>query len=477
MGYPKPEIEQQFISKLQIYLSDRGEETLLEAYELGRRAAEAGMGEVELLNLYSRTINTYGDNKTGNLGPSGHLELAFDFLAECLASYDMRHRGFRDLIYQLDEQNRQLQEEVRGRRHSEMELIRSKDYFRHLIENALDIITVLNYDATIRYESPAVKRVLGYTPDELIGLNILNYIHPEDKDRVKQKMESVIDNPGDADSAEFRIKHKDGTWRYLESNANHVADAGDGPGIIVNSRDVTERVLAREKLKRNEKQLRKLTARKEQVREDERIRIAREIHDDLGQMLTVLKMDVSLALEKTRKRYSEEFISDFLKEFQHVIGRIDTIIKSVQRITAQLRPEVLDDLGLVEAIDWQVNELAAHTGLQLEFINSVENLGRLNDEAVTAIFRILQETLTNAIRHAKATSVTVTLEEEDGFLQLVVEDDGVGLLQEQTDHVNSLGITGMRERSMFLGGDISFRGKKGAGTKVVLRVPFIGTKI
>jgi PAS domain S-box-containing protein len=602
MGHLRTDINKQFTQTLEEYLDKRNEDTLVAAYELGRRAVDEGLGELDLLNLFQKALENLNSNK-GDGVQSNQIKHSLDFLAECLAPFEMRQRGFRDLITRLNAQNEQLQDEIERRKEFELELKRSKEHFQHLIENALDIITVLNYDGTIRYESPSLERILGYTPEELIGRSAFDFIHPDDVDEVQRKLFSVINEPGYTDSAEYRFKHNDGSWRYLESIAKNVIDAREGPGVIVNSRDVTERVLAHEKLTQSQnqlataqqiamlgswewdirtnslnwsevmcniygvptddypnsydeylqyihpddrdladeviqkafdekssfefehriqrsdgsvrtlycrgevetdsngepvkmigighditkikeaeyklraysEQLKNLSVKQDKIREEERTRIARELHDELGQMLTVLKMDISLAYQKTKAKYGEEFISTFTEEIDSIDDRIDTIIRSVQRITAELRPELLDDLGLAEAIELQVQEFSSRTNLAFSYTNDAGSLKHLDDERATAIFRIFQEALTNVLRHSRATKVDVYLYEENSYLFLIVQDNGKGISREDIDHPDSLGLTGMKERCQFIGGEISFSGKKGKGTKVMLKIPLEGT--
>lgn len=602
MDPPRQKIKKQFTEKLAHFLKDKDEGSLADAYELGRSAVSAGMGGLELVNLYHEALLQVNSGLVDK-ELDKNLKLALDFLTECLAPVEMRSRGFQDLIKRQEEQNRILQEEVERRIESEEELRKSKEHFKHLIENALDIITVLNYDGTIRYESPSLERILGYDPVELIGESAFDYVHPDDLEQIQKKLSRVMRSPDKMDSAEFRFRHKDGSWRYLESIAKNVVDAREGPGIIVNSRDVTERVKAWEQLEQSEEQLstaqqigrlgswewdinentlrwsaelcriygitpenqpqtydeyleyihpedrnnvdkqirkayeeksefsfvhrlirsdgavktlscrgeiitdenanpvkmigtgqdittlkeaeqklrtyseqlKKLTAKQEKVREDERIRIAREIHDELGQMLTVLKMDISIALKRAENKLGNEIVSEFSKEIDKIIDRIDTIIHSVQRITTELRPEVLDDLGLKEALEWQAQEFEDRAQVKLEFTNNASSINNLDDERSTAIFRIFQETLTNILRHAQASKVQILLEEDDEYLILNVKDNGKGISQKDIEYTNSLGIIGMKERSNFLGGSIDFEGEPGEGTSVTLKIPRAGT--
>ncbi len=604
MDLPHPNIRAQFVEKLLHYLENQNESALADAYELGRSAVREGLGGVELVNVYHDALMEINSG-TINRIQRENLKAAYTFLSECLAPYELRHRGFQDLIQKQVEKNKQLQNEIKRRKRSEHELKRSKEHFQHLIENALDIITVLNRDATYHFISPSVERILGYSPEELIGKLAFDYIHPDDLDNVRKTLAGILDSPGKMDSAEFRFKHKDGTWVYLESMSKNVMNENSEADIIVNSRDISERVKAWEKLKQSEKQLstaqqigqlgswewhvrenklnwsaelskifglpagsypntfkeylllihpddrkrvekqirqafeekrnfdfehkvisrdggvlhlscrgevvtdsqghvikmigtgqdityikqaedqlrryskelRNLTAKQEKVREEERIRIAREIHDELGQMLTVLKMDISMVVKKSKRKFGDKVESHFSKEIHKIAERIDTIIHSVQRIASELRPEVLDDLGLIEALEWHAHEFEERTGIDLEFDQRVSRstIDRLDEERTTAVFRIFQETLTNVIRHADASKVHVILKDEGPFLILKVKDNGKGISRKEIENSDSLGIIGMRERSNLLGGNIRFESEPGKGTTVTLKIEITGT--
>ena len=208
---------------------------------------------------------------------------------------------------------------------------------------------------------------------------------------------------------------------------------------------------------------RALAARIEAIREDERTGIAREIHDELGQALTALKLDVAWL---ARRLGTDDAIGEKLAE---MASNADEVLHVVRRISAELRPGILDDLGLLAAIEWQAEEFAARGGTACTVRSEVGDL-RLERNLATAVFRIFQEALTNVARHASATEVTVELSLERGHLRLQVSDDGVGLPEAAT-RPRSLGLLGMRERARRLGGDCVIRRREPRGTVVSLVLP------
>jgi PAS domain S-box-containing protein len=229
--------------------------------------------------------------------------------------------------------------------------------------------------------------------------------------------------------------------------------------------DITERMRADEELQSSREQLRNLTIYLESVREQERTNIAREIHDELAQALTALKMDLSWLYNKLQRDQIP-----LIEKTRSMSGLIDDTIRTVKRISAELRPGVLDDLGLVAAIEWQAEEFQNRTGINCCVNVDPEDL-TLDQDRSTAIFRIFQETLTNIARHARATKVTVDLMNKTASLKLRVIDNGVGISEGQILDSKSFGLIGMRERVHLWGGRVIIKGNRGRGTTVEVDLP------
>jgi len=218
-------------------------------------------------------------------------------------------------------------------------------------------------------------------------------------------------------------------------------------------------------------QLRALAARLQSIREEERRKVAREIHDELGQALTAIKIDLSslvCELPADQKQPASRTKS--------ILKLVDETIQSVRRISTQLRPGILDDLGLMAAVEWAVEESEARTGIKFRLDLPRDDIV-IDPECATALFRILQETLTNVARHANASQVEVQLAQEDGDLLLEVRDNGKGISKEQLWGGKSLGVLGMRERASMLGGEITIIGIPGKGTTVSVRIPEAACKV
>jgi len=218
-------------------------------------------------------------------------------------------------------------------------------------------------------------------------------------------------------------------------------------------------------LERSREQLRRLAAHQQGVREEERIRIARELHDRFGQALTLLKMDLSWLKKQGVKESSQ-----VLQKMNAMFEVIDEAMRNLHMVTSELRPGILDDFGLAAAIEWQIEEFRTRSGISCR----LETGGfepPLPKELATALFRIFQETLTNILRHAQADEVAVRLEEVDGELTLQIRDNGRGITEAQINDPQSYGLLGMRERLHPWNGRVAFEGQPGAGTVVTVQLP------
>jgi signal transduction histidine kinase len=231
------------------------------------------------------------------------------------------------------------------------------------------------------------------------------------------------------------------------------------------TREIAERKVIEEDLRRAEERLRAFAAHIESVREDERTRLAREVHDELGQALTGLKMDLSW-LEKRFPKKPVEAAGRMKSMFRLV----DATIQSVRRISSALRPQVLDDVGLIGTLNWQAREFQVRTGIRCKVDLPAEDLA-LDQAGSTAAFRILQEALANVARHAGATRVDISLRVDTDHFILKIVDNGRGVSEADLRNPKSLGLLGIRERAFLLGGKVDIEGKGGKGTTITLSIP------
>lgn len=223
---------------------------------------------------------------------------------------------------------------------------------------------------------------------------------------------------------------------------------------------------AAEELRQSHEQLRALSTYLQRVREEERTRIAREVHDELGQALTSCKLDLAWIASKLPRD-----LKPLQEKARALTEHIDATIQTVRRIATELRPGVLDHLGLVAALEWQANEFQNRTGIRCDVQSNLREV-LLDQNLSTTLFRIFQETLTNIIRHAGATQVDVNLRQVDRAVRMDVRDNGRGITREDINNTTSMGILGMRERAMLLGGTFRIgRSHQGKGTAVSVTIP------
>ena len=229
-------------------------------------------------------------------------------------------------------------------------------------------------------------------------------------------------------------------------------------------REITDRLTKEDEFHRSTEQLRELSARLQSVREEERTHLARAIHDELGQALTGLKMDVAWL-----QKHLDQQQPALLEKTQAMSDLIDIIVQTVRRISTELRPGILD-LSLVATIEWQLQEFQNRSGIQGKLISAPEET-TLDADGATTVFRIFQEILTNVTRHAQATQIEVSVEENATFLTLQVQDNGRGITESEIHSPKSIGLLGMQERARLRSGEVQFQGRPGQGTTVTVRLP------
>jgi signal transduction histidine kinase len=237
------------------------------------------------------------------------------------------------------------------------------------------------------------------------------------------------------------------------------------------SHDITEKYESKELLQRSYEEIRQLASNLQSIREDERTNIAREIHDELGQQLTGLKMDIHW-LSRKMKTADEEIRN----KMQESMELINATITSVRKIATDLRPSILDDLGLMAALEWQGEEFEKRSGTKVSFVNKAGDL-LVKPEVATAIFRIYQELLTNIARHANAELVTASLYIHENTLYFSIKDNGSGFNMNTIGNKKTLGLLGIKERTLLIGGAYEIKTKPGEGSETIISIPLDLVKI
>ena len=343
------------------------------------------------------------------------------------------------------------------------QLLGSEKKYKLLFEhNPLPMWMITMPDMNITDVNDAAVHHYGYARHEFLNLNLRD-IHPQsDVNAFLRYMKEQSSG-----------YHNAGVWRQYKKNRNIIfveiyaySMKLEGRDIrLVLSHDITQKIEAEKKLKQSLGQIRMLTGHLQEVREEERKNIARDIHDELGQQLTILKMDVAWIIKKMQN--PDEIL---IAQLKGLLDTIDGTMKSVRRMCSELRPALLDDLGLIAAMEWQAREFEKNTGIIVELTLPAEAL-MLVPEIKTGLFRIFQESLTNIARHAQAREVKVNLQEEDKSLVLNIGDNGKGFDTSILNEKSTLGILGMEERSLMMGGKYVIESEPGKGTTVKVTVP------
>jgi PAS domain S-box-containing protein len=338
---------------------------------------------------------------------------------------------------------------------------------RQIVHDANDAIVSTDGSYRIVMANPAAAVLFGTTVEQMVGSPLTRYIEPAEA-------ETDIEGPLDmfrAGSGRAGRRATDYAVTGLRADGQRfpiegsISRANEGtPWYTVIMRDVSERKRVQEKLTRSHDQLRQLSAALQTIREEERTHIARELHDDLGQILASLRMDLNL-LQKT-----DGIPGDSLHLMAGMEQNLLTAIASLRRIATNLRPRALDEGGLYFALKGLRDDFVERYGIPCTLLADEAEL-RLDDAASTAIFRIVQEALTNIARHAQASSVTMNLFRSNSELLVTIRDDGRGIRPEDMEKAESLGLIGMRERVWAMNGEISVSADEPPGTRIDIVLP------
>lgn len=368
----------------------------------------------------------------------------------------------------VDIHDRKLAEQAL--RESEGRQSQTSKFNQAVMANMGEGLYTLDTRGLVTYINPAAERLFGWSSAELLGRkmhDVTHYQHPDGSPfpadecaglQVLQKGAVLSDHE------DFFIR-KDGTFFPVVYSSSPITSDGGIVGLVVVFRDMTAQKRAEEALHRSREELRALAARLQAAREEERTELAREIHDELSGTLTALKMDLSLLPDRVAKDHSL-----FFEKLASMSGLIDRTLARVHTIITGLRPAVLDKYGLVAAMEWQTGEFQNRSGIVCETHLPTEEIP-LDSDRSTAVFRILQEALTNVARHAHATKVVVDLRSEAGNLILTVRDNGKGIDEKAIYAHNSIGLLGMRERALSFGATLGVSRLPAGGTLVRVRVP------
>lgn len=352
-------------------------------------------------------------------------------------------------------------QDVTTQKEIQQQILYEKDLSDAVINSLPGVFYMFNKDRKFIRWNKNIETITGYSFEEMQEKNPVDFVPNEQRELVGGKIYNVFKNGSDFVEADLLCKNNKRipyyfTGMYINYEGQ---DCMMGVGI-----DISEKIKTQE-------DLRKLAIHLQNIREEERTRIAREIHDELGQQLTGLKMNLSWLSKKIEPQSKE-----MNQKFEESVQLVDETVKSVRRIATQLRPSILDDLGLISAIEWQTEDFEKRFNIKTAFSSNVNSI-ELESNVATAIFRVYQESLTNILRHSKATSIKTKIFQENEGLTLSIEDNGIGFDINETKNKKTLGLLGMKERTLMIGGHYQIISEPGSGTTVLISVPVMKSNI
>ena len=356
---------------------------------------------------------------------------------------------------------------VNARRKAEDAATRALSEVDQVFETAADGMRIVDKDFRVLRANDTFAKLVGLPKSEIIGKKCHDVFWGEMCDSPGCPLTRILDGEEGVEYDSDKVRRDGTSVPCIVSATPYERPDGTIIGIVEDFKDISQRKQAERDLHASGERLRELTAHLQSIREEERSRIAREIHDELGQVLTALSLDVHWL----QKRMPEE-LDELEKKTRSMADLIATTVNSVSRICSELRPAILDDVGLSAAIEWQAGEFTSRTGIVCNIQTEPRQI-KLSEELSVAIFRIFQETLTNIVRHAQASEVDVQLRLTPHEFSMRVSDNGVGIEADEPHKFNSFGLLGVKERVRGFNGELTFctGDKGGACLDVVIPAP------
>ncbi len=346
----------------------------------------------------------------------------------------------------------------------ESALLDADALFRTVADDVPVMLWISSPDGRCTFFNREWLAFTGRSLQEELGFGWLKGVHQDDRAGFAEQARHAAAHR-EPFSIEYRLRRADGQYRWVLGHGSpRLSAAGDLSGYVGSCADITD---AKQRLRESEEQLRQLAARVQTAREEERANIARELHDELGQTLTAIKLELARTTGALR---NDQVDRQTIDRIQSLTGLVEIGISTVKRIATNLRPATLDHLGLAAAIRWEASAFQATTGVRC-YIRAPRETTHLTADQQTVVFRIFQEALTNVVRHARASAVHVTLAEGKGVFELRIRDNGRGIKEAEMTHPGAIGLLGMRERAAIIGGAFNITGRPAKGTAITVRVP------
>ena len=425
------ELAQRYAGALQDYLVGRGEAALQEAYDLGRKALGQGLGVHDLATIQHRALLKALLTARTRKEASRTIRGASKFFVESLLAFEMSHRRSQEVNAALRE---------------------SEQRYRGLVDTARDVIYTLSTHGTIKSLNPAFETITGWSRTEWIGKRFSPLVHPDDLPRASKLHRAVLQGQV-TPKFELGILAKSGAWLPGEFVATPLVQDTQIVGVLGVARDITDRKRAAEALRHLNEGL-----------EEEVKRIAHALHDEAGQLLA--SVHIGLA------EIARDLPSHTAQRLEDVRGLLDKIEEQLRHLSHELRPTILDDLGLRPALEFLADGVSRRTGLKIAVEGAPGK--RLPAPTETALYRIVQEALTNVTKHAQATGVSIRFTRSRRLLRCVVQDNGVGFDVSAVSArrgARGLGLTGIQERLHAIGGTLDIVAAPRNGTELIINVP------
>ena len=341
--------------------------------------------------------------------------------------------------------------------------------FKTLIEKAPMGIGITRKGFYI-YVNKKFLEMYGFkNPNELIGKSLIGQVAPRFREEITKRIGLRDKKLPVPDRYECMCIKKNGE-QFPIINVVTEVNLEDGIAQLAFAADITDRKKAEDAINESRIQLKSFAEHLQTVREEERIYISRELHDNLGQSLTALKIELFRTMKKITEEYKYNLPESIVKQIQSTITLVDGIIQSTRNIARNLRPVILDDIGLLAAIEWQTGEFEKRSGIKCKLITTLKEIPMEKVHSI-GVFRIIQEALTNVMRHSRADSVSIKIGENGNNTLLRISDNGCGINESDINNANTMGIIGMRERAQVFGGEINIKGRKDKGTEIILKIP------
>ncbi len=354
-------------------------------------------------------------------------------------------------------------------------LRKSETLYRSTLTASPDIIAAIDMNGCITMISPNGLLFYGCIKEEdIVGHLFTEFIAPEDLEKAKSNF--LLSFMTQLGAIEYTVVKTDGSKVQTEMKADIIRDRdGEPTGMVIIIRDITDRKKWETELSKAQEQMKKFAAHLQNVREEERLEIARELHDELGQILIAIKIDMGMLKQNILKCPDSNVTEGIITKFDQLFVLVDNTINTTRKIMTDLRPEVLYLLGFIEAAKLQVEKFRERYDIMCEFETEITNPD-LNPQQSVALYRIVQEALTNIAKHANATQVKVQMTVNGDKLILQISDNGIGIKENSKAKPDSYGLIGMQERAFLLDGEFTISGHEGVGTVVKVEIPYSENK-